>query len=120
MAVGRVVGAIAWRPQTGEWRTNFSLGGEGPDRAAAAAVDVSGAAAAAVQGSLVGVDIVSVSGGYALIEVNGRVDFDRLYSLPGEDAYERAAVALELPRRHHPLPAAFASARSACDCGGLN
>jgi RimK family alpha-L-glutamate ligase len=98
VAGGRVIGGVERRPAAGEWRTNFSLGGSRhPARLAPAAVELSLAAAEAVGTDLVGVDLVGPPGRQLILELNGAVDFDRAYSLPGGDAYLDAAVALELP-----------------------
>jgi hypothetical protein len=59
------------------------------------------AAAAAIGADLVGVDLLPLpGGGYTVIELNGAVEFDEDYSLPGGDVYRDAAAALGvLPRR---------------------
>jgi [lysine-biosynthesis-protein LysW]--L-2-aminoadipate ligase len=114
VAGGRVVGAVS-RIVTapGEWRTNVSLGGVrqaaiAPPRAQALAL----AAARAVGADLVGVDLLPHGTGYVVIEVNGAVDFDDTYSLPGRSVFADVASALHLPLpelRHsselrHPAP----------------
>lgn len=97
----RVVGAIRRRPRPGDWRTNFSLGGSRePLVPQPAAIRLAVAAAAAVQGDLVGVDLIARPEGLLVLELNGAVDFDRLYSLPGRDAYVDTANALQLPVLH--------------------
>jgi hypothetical protein len=58
------------------------------------------AATDAVGADLVGVDLIAVPDGYVVLEINGSVDFDRVYSLPGRDAYGDAATALALPAAH--------------------
>ena len=101
IAAGRLVGAIERRPAQGEWRTNFSLGGSRravvppPD-----AVDMAAAACDAIGTDLAGVDLIAVPDGYIVLEINGSVDFDRMYSLPGRDAYSDVASALHLPAPH--------------------
>jgi len=98
VAAGRVVGAIERRAAEGEWRTNISVGGEKrpidpPERAC----DLAVAAAAAVDAAFVGVDLLPLpDGGYTVIELNGAVDFDVDYTLPGRDVYRAAATALGL------------------------
>ncbi len=97
VAGGRVVGAIRRVAAPGEWRTNISLGGSWqstsvPKQASMLAV----AAAGAIGADLVGVDLLPVGGGFTVIELNGAVDFDSRYSLPGKDALREAAVALDL------------------------
>ena len=92
VAGGRLVGAVERVPARGEWRTNLSLGGSlrRPQRVDGAG-ELAIAAAAAVGGGLVGVDLLPVpTGGWVVLEVNGAVDFDRRYSLPGSDIYVAA------------------------------
>lgn len=102
VARGEVVGAIERVAQDDEWRTNTSLGAvrrpvEPPHEACALAV----AAARAVGGDLVGVDLLPLpEGGYCVIELNGAVDFAKEYGLGGHDAYADTALALGvLPSR---------------------
>ena len=99
VAGGQVAGAVVRRPAPGEWRTNFSLGGSRhrviPPREA---IEVAQAAALAVGCELVGVDLVVDDGQFAVLELNGAVDFDRLYSLPGRDVFDDVAQLLALPR----------------------
>jgi [lysine-biosynthesis-protein LysW]--L-2-aminoadipate ligase len=98
VAGGRLIGAVERRPAAGEWRTNFSLGGSRrPVVPSEDAVATALAAARAVTADLVGVDLIATPDGHAVLEINGSVDFDRLYSLPGRDAYHDAAAALDLP-----------------------
>jgi RimK family alpha-L-glutamate ligase len=91
VAGGEVVGAIERVAPVGEWRTNVALGAVrrriAPDaRAKLLAV----AAADAVGGDLVGVDLLPAAGtDYVIVELNGAVDFTPEYSLGG-DVYERA------------------------------
>jgi glutathione synthase/RimK-type ligase-like ATP-grasp enzyme len=97
VARGEVVGAGERIAAPGEWRTNVSLGGskravDPPSRAR----ELATAAAAAVAGDLVGVDLLPLdSGDYAVLELNGAVDFDDRYALGG-DLYLRTAQALGL------------------------
>src|SRR5512133_702076 len=96
VAGGRVVGAARRDAVKGDWRTNVSLGGSLspalPDRSARA---LALAAASAVQMDLVGVDLLPTSGeAFVVLELNGAVDFDERYSLPGGDVYRDAAAAL--------------------------
>lgn len=101
VAAGRVIGAVERRPARGDWRTNFSLGGSRrPVVPAMEAADLARAAADAVGADLVGIDLIAVPDGYLVMEINGAVDFDRLYSLPGRDAYRDAAELLRLPVVH--------------------
>lgn len=72
----------------GEWRTNVTLGGrvvraelaEGTDELALRA-------ARAVGIDLAGVDLLPTDGGWTILELNGAVDYDRRYTLPGRDPY---------------------------------
>jgi [lysine-biosynthesis-protein LysW]--L-2-aminoadipate ligase len=102
VAGGEVVGALERRAPEGEWRTNVSLGAsKHPARPSPAAVSLGLAAAAAVGADLVGVDLLPLDGDrYAVIELNGAVDFDREYDIDPAGAYVRAAEALELPGLH--------------------
>jgi [lysine-biosynthesis-protein LysW]--L-2-aminoadipate ligase len=101
VAGGEVVGGGERVAAAGDWRTNVSLGGtlrpaDLPPDARSLAV----AAAAAVEADLVGVDLLPLGGeGYAVLELNGAVDFDERYSLDGGDVFVEAARALSLPLR---------------------
>jgi RimK family alpha-L-glutamate ligase len=99
VAGGRIVGGIQRVALPGEWRTNVSLG------AVRLPVDPSPelerlalAAAAAIGGDLVGVDLLPLDAGYTVIEVNGAVEFDDSYNLEGRNVYEEVAHALGLPQ----------------------
>jgi [lysine-biosynthesis-protein LysW]---L-2-aminoadipate ligase len=95
VAGGLVVGAVVRVAAPGEWRTNISLGGSRrPTVPTADASSLAAAAAAAVGADLVGVDLLPVDGGYVVLELNGAVEFDLGYSLPGRDVYLDAARAL--------------------------
>jgi RimK family alpha-L-glutamate ligase len=96
---GTVVGAIARVAAAGEWRTNVSLGGrrrpaDPPDEARRLAQ----AAVAAVEGDLVGVDLLPTpDGGYVVLELNGCADFTVEYSLGVEDVFEQTIESLLFP-----------------------
>ena len=95
VAGGRVVGAARRVAAEGEWRTNVALGGrseaiEPPPLARSLAL----AAAAAVRGDLVGVDLLPTRSGYVVSEVNGAVDFQPYYALDFEDVYGEAVLEL--------------------------
>jgi [lysine-biosynthesis-protein LysW]---L-2-aminoadipate ligase len=96
VAGGEVVGAVQRLAAEGEWRTNVALGGTRlpatpPVEACALAV----AAAAAVGGDLVGVDLLPLpEGGWVVLEVNGAVDFTSDYSLRGHDVFDAVAARL--------------------------
>ena len=93
VACGQVVGAIERHAKPGEWRTNVALGAKrhsaSPD---GGAIQLAVAAANAVGGDLVGIDLLPLpDGGYAVLEVNGAVDFTNEYSLDGGDVFEEVA-----------------------------
>lgn len=98
VAGGQVVGAIERVAAPGDWRTNISLGGtKEPASPDADARVLAVAAAAAVGGDLVGVDLLPLrTGGHIVVELNGAVDFDEDYSLPGRDVFRDTARALML------------------------
>jgi RimK family alpha-L-glutamate ligase len=86
VAGGRVAGAIRRVAARGEWRTNVALGGRResvlpPARACAIAL----AAAEAVGGDLVGVDLLPADADtWTVLEINGAVDFTAAYTLGDE------------------------------------
>jgi RimK family alpha-L-glutamate ligase len=81
VAGGRVVGSAARRPKPGEWRTNVALGAViepvAPDPLAC---EIAVTAARTLALDLAGIDLVPTADGYVVIEVNGAVEFRRLYS----------------------------------------
>jgi len=86
VAAGQVVGAVRRQAAEGEWRTNVALGAErqhaDPPRAS---IELALGAAAAVGADLVGVDLLPIEGdGWAVIELNGAVEFNDEYSLGGD------------------------------------
>ncbi len=98
VAGGEVVGSAARVAAAGEWRTNVSVGGhleraEPPPEAVAEAER----AARALAIDLAGVDLLPWDGGWIVLEVNGAIDFDERYELPGRDMYREIAQALGLP-----------------------
>jgi len=96
VARDRVVGAARRIAAPGEWRTNVALGARRePTRPPADACRLALAAAAAVGGDLVGVDLLPAGNGWVVIEVNGAVDFTSLYSLDA-DVFEAADAALRV------------------------
>jgi RimK family alpha-L-glutamate ligase len=93
VAGGRVVGAIKRVSAPGEWRTNIALGGSRePVNPSPEACALAVAAAAAVDGDLVGVDLLPrPDGGYVVLEINGAVEFTGEYSLGGRDIFDETA-----------------------------
>ena len=95
VAGGRVVGAARRVAAAGEWRTNVSLGARSePVAAPPLARTLALAAAAAIRGDLVGVDLLPTHNGYVISELNGAVDFRPAYALTGEDVYAEAVLEL--------------------------
>jgi RimK family alpha-L-glutamate ligase len=72
----------------GEWRTNVTLGGqvveaELPPGVSELAIET----AHAIGIDFCGVDLLPSGGGWTVLELNGAVDFDTRYALPGIDPY---------------------------------
>jgi RimK family alpha-L-glutamate ligase len=99
VAGDRVVAAATRAAAEGEWRTNISLGGRivkaelpaGTERLALRA-------AAAIGIDLASVDMLPGNEGWVVIELNGAVDFDDRYALPGIDPYLATLDGLGIPR----------------------
>jgi RimK family alpha-L-glutamate ligase len=97
-----VVGAIQRIAAPGEWRTNVALGAtrepvSPPPEACAVAL----AAARAIEGDLVGVDLIPTpDGGFVVLELNAAVEFNQVYALDDADVFKRTLAALL------PMPAA--------------
>jgi RimK family alpha-L-glutamate ligase len=99
VANGRVVGGVQRVAPEGEWRTNVSLGAARiPVEPTPETCRLATAAAAAMGGDLLGVDLLPVDDGYVVIETNGAVEFDRHYDLDGRDVYTEVVHALALPQ----------------------
>ena len=95
VAAGDVIGAVKRVAKPGEWRTNVALG------ATRHPVDPSPAAAIGID--LVGVDLLHVGPGrYAVLELNGAVDFTPMYSSDG-DVFASAMRALVSRLRSEPV-----------------
>jgi len=97
VARGRVIGAVRRVAAPGEWRTNVALGARRetvvpPPEACAIAI----AAAGAIEGDLVGVDLLPADlGTWVVLEVNGAVDFTSAYSVD-DDVFAAATAALSV------------------------
>jgi RimK family alpha-L-glutamate ligase len=95
VAVGRVIGAARRFAAPGEWRTNVSLGARlEPVAPPPLARTLALSAAAAINGDLVGVDLLPTSTGYFISEINGAVDFRPQYALDSSDVYDEAVLHL--------------------------
>ena len=95
VAGGRVVGGVQRVAPPGEWRTNVSLGAvRAPVEPSPELNRLAIAAAAAIGGDFVGVDLLPLDEGSTVIEVNGAVEFDDSYDLDGHNVYEQLAEAL--------------------------
>jgi RimK family alpha-L-glutamate ligase len=110
VAAGVVVGAAERVARPGEWRTNVSLGGtlRAAVHLTAEARALAVAAAAALDADLIGVDLLPLSDGYTVIEMNGAVEFDGRYSLPGSNVYDEIVDALHLVRSRQDYGSALA------------
>lgn len=95
VAGGQVVGAVRRLAAEGQWRTNVALGAERePTTPPQAAREIAVAAAAAVEGDLVGVDLMPTGdGGWVVIEINGAVEFTDEY-LVDRDIFSAVVDAL--------------------------
>lgn len=114
VAGGRAVAGATRTAAAGDWRTNVTLGGtlsRAPIPGAAAELALRAAAATGIDFG--GVDLLPGTDGWTVLELNGAVDFDTRYALPGSDPYAAILDALDLrapgaaPGR---VPAALAAA----------
>lgn len=106
VAGGRIVGAVGREAAPDEWRTNTALGGHRVPIALEPAEETLALAAVEAVGiDFVGVDLLPTpGGGHVVLELNGAVDFDAVYSLPGRDVYADIAGALGLVESAAALP----------------
>jgi [lysine-biosynthesis-protein LysW]--L-2-aminoadipate ligase len=94
VACGQVLGAVRRVAAPGEWRTNVALGARRePIEPPADAARLALAAAEALGGELVGVDLLPLEDGWTILEVNGAVDFIPLYR-PHDDVYAAVVDAI--------------------------
>jgi RimK family alpha-L-glutamate ligase len=96
VACGRAIGAVERHCAPGEWRTNVALGARrrraNPSQQA---LRLAVRAASAVNGDLVGIDLLpDPQGDYTVLEVNGAVEFTSEYALDGGDVFEDVADTL--------------------------
>jgi RimK family alpha-L-glutamate ligase len=96
LAGGSLVGAVKRVAAPGEWRTNVALGAvREPVEPSIEACELATRAAAAVEGDLVGVDLLPrPDGGFVVIEINGAVEYNAAYSLHGADVFRQTVDAL--------------------------
>lgn len=105
VASGHVVGATERIARPGEWRTNVSLGGRRHRPTPSAdAWSLAVRAAKAIGADFVGVDLLPAATGFVVLELNGAVEFDRVYDLADSDVYSALIDALALSRPA-PVPA---------------
>src|SRR5574340_1038158 len=97
VAGDRVVAAAERFAGSGEWRTNVTLGGHVVEtKLAPSSVDLALEAARAVGIAFAGIDLLPHHGGWTVLELNGAVDFDEKYALPGRDPYAEILEGLRI------------------------
>ena len=91
-----VVGAVRRVAAPGEWRTNVALGAaREPVVPTPDLCELAVRAAAAVEGDLVGVDLLPTpDGSFAVLELNGAVEFNQTYACHGDDVFRLVLDAL--------------------------
>ncbi|MFO7571260.1 MAG: DUF1918 domain-containing protein [Gaiellaceae bacterium] len=88
IAGDRAVAAARRTAAPGEWRTNVTLGGKVVEAELPAGTEkLALQAARAIGIDFAGVDFLPVERGWTILELNGAVDYDRRYALPGIDPY---------------------------------
>lgn len=97
VAGDRVVAGAQRVAAPGEWRTNVTLGGrvvraELPPGAKELALE----ATHAVGVDFAGVDLLPLEDGLTILELNGAVDYDHRYALPGLDPYRTILDGLQI------------------------
>lgn len=100
VAGGHAVAGAQRFAAEGEWRTNVTLGGRVVKAALPpGAEELAAQAAQAIGIDFAGVDLLPVDGGWTILELNGAVDFDTRYALPGLDPYVATlqGLAIEAP-----------------------
>lgn len=100
VAGGSVVGAVQRFAAPGEWRTNVALGATRVAVVPSTALcELAVLAARAIEGDLVGVDLLPTpDGSYVVLELNGVVEFNEQYAIDGDDVFSQTLDAL-LPDR---------------------
>ncbi len=100
IAGDQVVGAVKRVAAAGEWRTNVALGARRePVQPPDDACDVALATARAIDGALVGIDLLPAEDGtWVVLEANGAVDFTSAYSLDDDVFAATSAALLAAPR----------------------
>jgi RimK family alpha-L-glutamate ligase len=97
VAGGRAVAGACRVAAPGEWRTNVTLGGHTePTRITPAMKEAAATAARAIGIDFTGVDLLPVEGRFLVLELNGAVDFDERYTLPGIDPFAAILDALDI------------------------
>jgi RimK family alpha-L-glutamate ligase len=100
VAGGAVAGGERRVAATREWRNNISLGGAHvPAEPTREEKLLARAAAAALGGDFLGVDLLPTRSGSTVLEANAAVEFGHGYSLDGVDVFGAAAAALGLQPR---------------------
>lgn len=99
VVAGESVAAAAQRVAAeSEWRTNVSLGGRLTTATVSSEpMELAVRASRAVGIDFAGVDLLPADTGWVVLELNGAVDFDERYALPGLDPYAAILDGLGIP-----------------------